>query len=276
MKRARVIHQKLKLPFFGMRCTCSYKQIKILMHGTNQDLIHTKFGDGEIVYTRAIQGHCVKPMVVRSSFSLRVIRVNTGLAARSGAASATTCRQNTSSRAHFSRSLSVRPPRIALRTGFRFTRTCVAQDVSRLRAVKKNLLHLLVMSLLGVPRGTSSFCSMPRLLPPLTQSLLHTTGIRNSLTATPRLGGQSGHLADTTQLTQPRMSHLLGLLLGRNGPYWEVLGPEISTRYPHYETFFLVLGPFCCGSKAMNISRYEKSFFQHHWIDATCTLFNNS
>ena len=53
------------------------------------------------------------------------------------------------------------------------------------------------MTLLGVPH-TSSFCSTP---PSLSPNRLHATGVRSPLNATPRLGGQSGHLADTTQST---------------------------------------------------------------------------
>ena len=62
----------------------------------------------------------------------------------------------------------------------------------------KSLLHPHTMCLLGVPHTTSSFCSTPHSLSPNT---LHTTGIRNSLNATPRVGGLSGHLDDTTQST---------------------------------------------------------------------------
>ena len=63
----------------------------------------------------------------------------------------------------------------------------------------KSLHHPHTMSLLGVPHTTSSFCSTPPLLSP---TILHTTGTRKSLNATPRLEGQSGHLADITQSTK--------------------------------------------------------------------------
>ena len=63
----------------------------------------------------------------------------------------------------------------------------------------KSLLHPHTMSLHGVPHTTSSFCSTS--LPSLSPNTLHMTGNRSPTNATPRLGGQSGHLAETTQST---------------------------------------------------------------------------
>ena len=58
------------------------------------------------------------------------------------------------------------------------------------------------MSLHGVPHFTSSFCSTPAPMSLPTQNSLHKTGIRNTTQcATPRLGGSSGHMAETVQLT---------------------------------------------------------------------------
>ena len=65
----------------------------------------------------------------------------------------------------------------------------------------KSLHRPHTMSFLGVPHTTLSFCSTPPLLSPTT---LHTTGTRKSLNATPRLEGQSGPLADTTQSTKKK------------------------------------------------------------------------
>ena len=51
----------------------------------------------------------------------------------------------------------------------------------------------------NIPRTTSSFCSAP---PSLFPTTLHAPGIRHTTKcATPRLGGSSGHVADTTQTT---------------------------------------------------------------------------
>ena len=67
------------------------------------------------------------------------------------------------------------------------------------RAFSKRHLHPHALSLLGVPQTSASFCSTPP--PLLTPNSLLMTGIRTPQSATPRLGGQSGHLADTTQIT---------------------------------------------------------------------------
>ena len=53
----------------------------------------------------------------------------------------------------------------------------------------------------GVPHTTSILCSVPSSLSPLTQSLLHTTGIRcTTECATPRLRGSSGHMAESSKV----------------------------------------------------------------------------
>ena len=86
-------------------------------------------------------------------------------------------RQNTSSHAIFSQFLLVTPAHaLFFLKFFTFTRTCVAQALSKLCssylcAVYKSLFRPHTMTLLGVPHTTSSFCSTP---PSLSPNRLHT------------------------------------------------------------------------------------------------------
>ena len=112
-------------------------------------------------------------------------------------------RQNTSSHAIFSQFLLVTPAHALFFLFFTFTRTCVTQALSKLCssflcAVYKSLFRPHTMTLLDVPHTTSSFCSTS---PSLSPNRLHTTGVKSQLNVTPRLGGQSRHLVDTTQST---------------------------------------------------------------------------
>ena len=108
------------------------------------------------------------------------------------------CTQNTSSHAQFSQSCQS-SWRDAFHTCTRVAQGQTGLNVSFLRALSKKHFHLHTMSLLGVPSVSSSFCVTPP--PTWTSSPATLTGIRSPQSATPLLGGQSGHVADPIPTT---------------------------------------------------------------------------